>query len=384
MGSNVKALSLAKKLLSQPSAPFRESWVASVIRTSTRLPLYEDCFGNLWLNARNLQDVKQSRILFVAHMDHPGFIIECFEGQESNVIAKARWMGGGPMKIKGEAVTIFSEKKDGILIDGIVDSLTLGARSVATANLRIDSNNKKLKELLLLNRGNWGACLKFPTAVAQRPLKQKIQARAIDDLAGVCALMTAFSAAKEIPKGVTCLFSRAEEGGFHGTVAVLEKGWLSPQKTSMISVESSSALPGGESGGGPIIRLGDRSSVFNPGFVRWIQYKVAGVKGLQTQRRVMDGGSCEASAFNAYGFVVAGISIPLIGYHNVGSRNQAVTEEIATNDLLLTTKLISCLIEGASQDLRSLATPQEWHQLSFLNFRKDIKESLQQHLKLFV
>ncbi len=85
-----------------------------------------------------------------------------------------------------------------------------------------------------------------------------------------------------------------------------------------VSLETSRQLPGADIGKGPVLRLGDRYSVFDAGalsvFARQAQRRLPD----RHQKRVMDGGTCEASAALAYGFRTVGISVPLGNYHNQG------------------------------------------------------------------
>lgn len=64
------------------------------------------------------------------------------------------------------------------------------------------------------------------------------------------------------------------------------------------------------------MRLGDRTTVFHPGALRVFSLLAQKVLPENHQRRIMDGGSCEATAASAYGFPSIGISVPLGNYHN--------------------------------------------------------------------
>src|SRR6185437_14124322 len=73
---------------------------------------------------------------------------------------------------------------------------------------------------------------------------------------------------------------------------------------------------GAEIGKGPVVRLGDRYTVFDSGALRI--FSELALKRLpdKHQRRVMDGGTCEATAATVYGIPCVGISVPLGNYHN--------------------------------------------------------------------
>ena len=66
------------------------------------------------------------------------------------------------------------------------------------------------------------------------------------------------------------------------------------------------------------MRLGDRRTVFDPSMLEVLTQAARRSLPGRHQRRVMDGGSCEATAMTAWGVPAAGISVPLGNYHNQG------------------------------------------------------------------
>lgn len=158
--------------------------------------------------------------------------------------------------------------------------------------------------------------------------EELIYSRGADDLVG-CAIV--FSALRElkrrgIRRGVRGVFTRAEEQGFIGTLGMIRSGFLSPA-TKVISIETSKALPGVALGGGPVIRLGDRTSMFHHKMVLFMDTVARDVQkkdpGFVYQRGVMDGGTCEASPYQLKGHVAGGIAVPLHNYHNQGLKRIA-------------------------------------------------------------
>jgi putative aminopeptidase FrvX len=86
-------------------------------------------------------------------------------------------------------------------------------------------------------------------------------------------------------------------------------------------------MAGAKMGQGPVIRLGDRMSIFNPEILDWMRalsknFKTKNPEFLY-QMQVMDGGTCEGTAFNAFGLNAGGISLPLRNYHNSGPTKPA-------------------------------------------------------------
>ena len=78
-------------------------------------------------------------------------------------------------------------------------------------------------------------------------------------------------------------------------------------------------------GGGPIVRVGDRMSTFSPALTAAVcavcetlakEAKEAGGE-YKWQRRLMPGGACEATAFQAYGYEATCVCLPLGNYHNM-------------------------------------------------------------------
>jgi endoglucanase len=47
--------------------------------------------------------------------------------------------------------------------------------------------------------------------------------------------------------------------------------------------------------------------------------RAAEVSGIKHQRKLMDGGGCEATAFGTYGYQAAGLCVPLGNWHNRGN-----------------------------------------------------------------
>ena len=56
--------------------------------------------------------------------------------------------------------------------------------------------------------------------------------------------------------------ARAEEIGFHGALAVAAKRGV-PKNSLIVSLETSRELPGVKMGQGVILRVGDRTSIFD-------------------------------------------------------------------------------------------------------------------------
>lgn len=251
-------LSIVERLMRQPTAPFHEHAVRTEVLAilagfpSVRAEL--DRFGNVLAHYK-LGDAPVSCVL-VAHMDHPAYVGETFLGG----VPQSYLETGHPVRSFGP----FSmwdippfELKDGC-----------------------------------------------------------VYSRACDDLVG-CAVM--LSMLEVLTKNsaaatVTVLFTRAEEVGLLGAVHAARER-LIPAETPVISLETSSQRPPAVMHNGVIVRVGDKTTVFDPELVAGLA-ALAQAQGIPFQRCLMSGGTCEATAFQLYGYKSVGLCVALGNYHN--------------------------------------------------------------------
>src|SRR5690606_20167411 len=134
-----------------------------------------------------------------------------------------------------------------------------------------------------------------------------LHAPACDDLAGVAAALTALDQARKKPElrhfGV--LLTRAEEEGLLGAIAAARDGTVTPD-ARVLSIEMSRSFAVSPIGAGPVVRVGDVSSVFDADLTNQVT-GVAREAKLPHQRKLMAGGTCEATAFGAYGLAATGL-----------------------------------------------------------------------------
>ena len=312
------------ELLSQPTAPYRESHVSNLVKqflNKESIPFFEDPFSNIVVGVESesnyLKKVgasqKEPLRFFIAHMDHPGFHGVSWVKRDTLAV---KWHGGTPRKFLNGA-RVWLATQDGIIGEGVIQKSKLNKNKTA-----LETSEVKVSQARSKSGGKeFEAKDVFGAFAFKSPVREKnkiIYTKAADDLVGVFAIL---SLAKHL-KGRDChflgLISRAEEVGFIGTIAHLQLGWLTPARNSVavVSLETSRTLPGALIGKGPVVRLGDRATPFDPNLTQ-VLTRVAHRK-LKTrfQRRVMDGGTCEATAALSFGFRAMGISIPLGNYHN--------------------------------------------------------------------
>jgi putative aminopeptidase FrvX len=172
-----------------------------------------------------------------------------------------------------------------------------------------------------------------------------IYARACDDLIGVAAILATMIELKRSRArvNVTGIISRAEEVGFHGALAITA-GRVVPKNTLIVSLETSRELPGVKMGAGVILRVGDRTSIFDSDATRFLAETAANTmkrtNGFEFQRALMSGGTCEATAYQEFGFQSAAVCVALGNYHNCGPANRIRPEFVSIADAVSMVELL--------------------------------------------
>ena len=131
------------------------------------------------------------------------------------------------------------------------------------------------------------------------------------------------------------IFSRAEEVGLIGA-RLIAANELIEKNSIIVSIETSSELPGANFGKGPIIRTGDRITTFDNKAELILLQSVKEIlqKDIKFayQRQLMSAGGCEASAFAIFGYSVTGLALPLRNWHNGNEEGDVEPEEISLLD----------------------------------------------------
>jgi endoglucanase len=181
--------------------------------------------------------------------------------------------------------------------------------------------------------------------------QDRIYARVCDDLIG-CACIVGMMQELERTKysgAVYGLFTRAEEVGFVGAIQLAKTG-IVPKDVTIVSLETSNAKGGPvEFGKGPIIRVGDRASVFDSAATLQLQ-EAALAKKITHQRALMQGGSCEATAYALYGYRVAAMCVALGNYHNCGPKEKIAPEFVSITDAVGMANLCVAAVTTPSKD----------------------------------
>jgi len=321
-----------RNVLSLPTAAFVEDAViAYVRRTVGRLPavrVRSDRYGNVLCHYRN-DPPKTPALAFTAHMDHPGFVAErmtergileaAFRGWvETPYFAneKVRFWTGGRW-VRGRVLRVTKEAK----LYRMIGRTSRPERVELRVEAPVEPNSP----------GMWD----FPDPEERDGC---VHARGCDDLAGCAAMIELLLrlSRKQAKAEVYCLFTRAEEVGFIGAIGASRARTL-PRKTPIVAIETSKALPHAPIGAGPILRVGDKTSVFTPEVTQFCD-RVARArarrrKSFQYQRKLMDGGTCESTAYLSYGYAATGICLALGNYHNMdGERRKIGPEYVSIQD----------------------------------------------------
>jgi endoglucanase len=173
---------------------------------------------------------------------------------------------------------------------------------------------------------------------AFRVVGNQLHAAAIDDVLGSVVMLATLAevAQRKLRAHVWCVFTRAEEVGFQGALALIREKKI-PKNAVVISIEMSKERPWARTGNGPVVRVGDRSTIFDPAATAFL-LRAAERCGkrqpaFRVQRCLMDGGSCEATAFARFDYRTGGLCLPLGNYHNIGRNLRPRAEFVSISDL---------------------------------------------------
>ena len=308
---------LAQRLMRHPAVPYHEHALRAEVEkicAEHNLPAARDEFGNLLVHLRSRPSRRP--LVLAAHLDHPGFEIVKRRSRNSWL---ARFRGGVPESYFRPGTRV-------LLMPGERTSV-LGRREHKTERVfRVETN----------------APAEPPPSFAVwdlRPFAKDaahIRGRACDDLIGAVSVLATLIDLKASKARVHVIgvFSRAEEVGFHGALALAASRKL-PKDSLVISLETSRELPGVKMGEGVILRVGDRASVFDPAASRFLAEVAAELKaktGFVFQRGLMSGGTCEATAYQELGLRSAAVCVALGNYHNCGGGGQIREEYVSIKD----------------------------------------------------
>ena len=329
---NSKLLSeIAGRLMRCPAAPHHEDLVraeAERICREHQLDFKRDGYGNLLVQLQTNKAVRP--FVLAAHLDHPGFEI-------LRPISKNKWHA---RFLGGVGDEYFKQGVSLRLMPGGFPA-KLGKRI------------GKEKEFELLSERFFEIAPQYAVWELEdfALRKGQIHGRACDDLVGVASILATLITLKKSRARVNVIgvISLAEEIGFHGALVAATSKVLT-KNSLVVSLETSRELAPAKMGQGVIIRVGDRTSTFDSAATRFLMEVAGDLKqeqgDFQFQRALMYGGTCEATAYQEYGFQTTAVCVALGNYHNCGERNKIAAEFVSLNDAA---SMVELLVSAARQ-----------------------------------
>ena len=344
---------LVRDVVSLPTLAYCEGEVVRYIRAFAAerwLDCSEDRYGNVSVT---YQKGRQRRPLVLgAHMDHPGFIVTAAKGRRLTL----EFRGGLSAEYgKGERVRIYSPG-DGSTRGYAEITSVQGAAPPGRPGRRLTGAKATLLDDGTAAVGN----LALWDVVECRFRGEIAHARQCDDLMGAASVLATLDRA--VVSGATGhlvgFFTRAEEVGLCGASAAARDRLL-PDDALVVAVETSSKAGGrAVQGGGPIIRIGDAMHIFSPRVTQWMtalaQELSSEQRNFTYQRRLMDGGTTEATSYDLYGYETGAACIALGNYHNAGTRGRVAAETVHLGDLEGLIQLFGRMLADVPQFDRSL------------------------------
>jgi endoglucanase len=317
------ALPLFRHLTSVPTAPFREAAVSKKVLEWIKEQLPRAAVrkfrGGFIVSYRGAGSGPS--LCLAAHLDHPAFELKSVTKEG----ATARLRGGlPPHLLAGAAVEAFAKVPR--------DNRPL-ARGVIGPRPKKDGDSWTIRWTEAPKAEPDFAVLALPACETKGGW---LASRSVDDLLGCAISLEAMRRLMKarVKTNLTVLLNRAEEVGFVGALDMIRSGVLS-EKDSYLSIESSRELPGSKPGRGPTIRLGDKATAFDPNLTALLDDAAANLKkrGTRVQRLRLTGGTCEATAYLAFGLEAGGVAVPLVNYHNGWGADAVAPEKVRLSDV---------------------------------------------------
>lgn len=305
---------IATRLLALPTAANHEHFVIAEIQrfaAERRLPVHADRVGNIVLSSTGETD---SGLCLTAHLDHPAM---GFPVHESGRVLRFDKLGGVPVELaQGGRVLVFDVGGDpsepaasGIVSEVLKDGAGSSDSGQPAFRVQLDAAAPD---------GQLFAVWDLP---ACRTVENRLEATACDDLAGVAVALTTLEQCQASAVGVSLLLTRAEETGFGGMLAAIQDSSV-PEAQVYINIECSSCRAGAPLGEGPVLRVGDRRWIFDPGVTGALSEVARQLHETddtyRIQRKLMDAGACEATPLARSGRATGAVALPLDNYHNDG------------------------------------------------------------------
>ncbi|MEM6504520.1 MAG: M20/M25/M40 family metallo-hydrolase [Planctomycetota bacterium] len=343
-----------KQLTSLPTGAGLESrvieWIEGWAKGRKTVTLTRDPYGNLTIKRKGARSTRP--IYFTAHLDHPAFAVTEVLDHGKRIQAEFR---GGVHDAYFEGTPVALHLQGNRPIPGKVVSLDRKRSGPLLQIVTIELD--RIVSVLPGDLLTWA--LPKPKIA-----KRLLHTPACDDLAAVAAAISAYEKLLAKPKtmgDVRLLFTLAEEVGFVGAIGAARNGSI-PKGATLVCLENSKSMIESPIGEGPVIRVGDRISIFDPDLTARLAAVAEQLakqdKAFKYQRKLMPGGACEATAFRTYGYLSSCICLPLGNYHNMDeSKKQIAPEYISIDDYHMLVHLLEAVgrllpTTHAQRDLR--------------------------------
>lgn len=337
MRPHASDIDLLARVCSVPTAPFAEHRVMAMVerwaKRRRRLVVRSDRLGNRLVECAGPR--RQPRLVLVAHADHPGFLAR---NVDVDGVLHAEFHGGVMPEFLDRARVEFFD----------------ASKAIPASVLRVepDERGRASRVLLRTSRPVPPGTLGMFALGEARVRGRRLHSRACDDLAGVAAAMAVLERLSRRPADtpVALLLTRGEEQGFIGAIGAAEHPTLLRKSDLLVSIECSAEQPFARQGDGVVVRVGDRTSVFDSSLVAFLVERAESLRsnarsdshgsndpasgtGFRFQRALMPGGTCEATVFDAWGYTAAAVCVALGNYHNMDrGRKQLAAEHIHLDD----------------------------------------------------
>ncbi len=286
---------------------FIEQWVSR----RKGLRLRRDRAGNL-LITQSGRSSKQRPTYLTAHLDHPAFVVV---DATNRTTIELEFRGGVRDPYFDEAAIEIFDENDTAHPARVI-RLDAKAKPFKRVTARLVNPTASLR---VGDIGRWRFLGRGATPTIHDGM---LHTPACDDLAAVAAALATLDVVRK-RRGcgnVGILFTLAEEIGFIGAIAACKLKTVS-KRSRLICLENSRSFPESPIGAGPILRVGDRISVFDPVLTnRLTDLQLAYQQDnpeFRAQRKLMPGGACEATVFAEYGYESTCVCLPLGNYHNM-------------------------------------------------------------------
>ncbi|MEZ6164206.1 MAG: hypothetical protein R3B67_07195 [Phycisphaerales bacterium] len=317
------------------------AWIDRWLTGRSGIEKRVDAHGNIELSLGGAPKTDHP-VYFTAHLDHPAFVVEQITSPTELILSfrggvMSDYFPDAPIRVYTDddryATATISEEHD-----------PDGKEWSETEERPFKMYCARSEEPHGASVGDVGTWVLPDAQIIDDEFGGIIHTNACDDLAAVAAALCAFDEIRLAQQqgakknDVRVLFTLAEEIGFVGAIGASRDGFM-PKGSRIIALENSRAFPDSPIHGGPIVRVGDRISVFSPeltGAVAKVAERIAGGPALpkasekmsdmptwKWQRKLMAGGACEASVYCAYGYTSTCVCLPLGNYHNMAGLAEA-------------------------------------------------------------